>query len=168
MHSHNLPLLAVLWLPAALALLRRNGWIARAWDRQDRMTQGGLLLMAGAAAVHLALIPAHAGDRSTALLFALDAAGLTAVGLGGLAGVRGWRAAAVLLLLGAVGAYGCYVALGRETLDLTGLATKAAELLAVELLALPRLMGPERLRFTRAAAPLLGGGGVPAELSHPG
>ena len=166
MHSHNLPLLAVLWLPAVLALLRRNRHLGRAWDRQDRLTQGALLLMAVAAAVHLALIPAHAGDPVTAVLFALDAAGLSVVGLAGLAGVRGWRPAAAILLLGAVGAYGYYVAAGRETLDLTGVATKAAELLAVELLALPRLMRSERLRLARAAAPLLGDRRVPAELGN--
>lgn len=168
MHSHNLPLLTVLWLPAALALLHRQRWVARAWRRLDRLSQGALLLMAGAAAVHLALIPAHAGDPITEVLFALDAAGLAAVGLAGLAGVRGWRAAAVLLLLGAVGAYAFYVASGREGLDLTGLATKAAELLAVELLVLPRLVRPERLRLARAPAPLLGDRGVPTELGHPG
>lgn len=168
MHSHNLPLLAVLWLPAALALLRRDDRIARAWRRLDLPTQGALLLMAVAAAVHLALIPAHAGDPVTAVLFALDAAALTAVGFAGLAGVRGWRPAAVLLLLGAVGAYGFYVAGGREALDLTGVATKAVELLGVELLVLPRLVRPQRLRLTRATAPLLRGRGVPSELSHPG
>lgn len=168
MHSHNLPLLAVLWLPAALALLRRHDWIARAWTRQDRLTQGALLLMAVAAAVHLALIPAHSGDPVTAVLFALDAAGLSAVALAGLAGVRGWRAAAAVLLLGAVGAYGYYVAAGREALDLTGVATKAAELLAVELLALPRLVRPERLRLARASTPLLRDRRVPTELGHPG
>jgi hypothetical protein len=168
MHSHNLPLLAVLWLPAALALLRRNHRIARAWRRLDALTRGALLLMAAAAAVHLALIPAHTADPVTAVLFGLDALGLTSVGLAGLADVRGWRAAAALLLLGAVGAYGFYVATGREVLDLTGIATKADELLAVELLVIAGLVRPERLRLARAAAALLGRRRVSAELGHPG
>jgi hypothetical protein len=164
MHSHNLPLLAVLWLPAALAALRRVPGVDSRWRRLDPFARGALLLMAVAAAVHVALIPAHAGDPVTAVLFALDASGLAVVGAAGLLGVRGWRAAAALMLLGAVGAYGLYVGAGREVLDLTGIATKAAEVAAVELLVLSRLVGTQRLRLPRSAAALLRGRRVAPQL----
>jgi len=168
MHSHNLPLLAVLWLPAALAIVRRIPGVGERWRRLDPMTQGALLLMAVAAAVHLALIPAHARDPLTAVLFALDAAGLVIVGGAGLLGVRGWRAAASLLLIGAVGAYAFYVATGREVLDLTGIATKVAELAAVELLALGWLVRSQRLRLAGSAAAFVRNRGIAAELRNPG
>jgi len=168
MHSHNLPLLAVLWLPAALVLLRRIPGVAESWRRTDALTRAVLLLMAVAAAVHLALIPAHAADPITAVLFALDACGLIAVGVAGLLGIRGWRVAATLLLLGAVGAYAAYVVTGREVLDLTGIATKVDELAAVELLLLGWLVRSQRLRFTRTAAAFVRNRGIAAELRNPG
>lgn len=168
MHSHNLPLVAMLWLPALLALLRRLPGVTPAWRRADPLTQSALLLMAVAAVVHVALIPAHASEPITAILFALDAIGLAVVGSAGLLGLRFWRIAAVALLLGAVGAYAVYIAAGWEAIDATGALTKLAELGAVELLVLGWLVRTQRLRLSRAAAALLGGRGVAAQVRHPG
>ena len=84
MHSHNLPLVAVLWLPAALALVRRLPGVTPTWRRANPLTRAALLLMAVAAVVHLALIPAHSSEPVTAILFALDAIGLAVVGSAGL------------------------------------------------------------------------------------
>lgn len=139
MHSHNLPLVAVLWLPAALAALRRLPGVDARWARLDPFSRGALLAMAVAAAVHLALIPAHLRDLPTAVLFALDAAGLAAVGGAAILGMPYWRPAAALLLLGAVGSYAVYIASGREVLDLTGIATKVDEVAGAELLLLGHL-----------------------------
>lgn len=167
MHSHNLPLLAVLWLPAVLAALRRLRGVDGRWRRADPFARAALLLMAVTAAVHIGLIPAHAGDPPTALLFALDATALAVVAAAGLRGVRGWRAAAAVLLAGGVGAYCVYVAAGREALDVTGIATKFDELIAMEMLLLSRLVGTQRLRLPRAAAALFGRGRVAAQLGDP-
>lgn len=139
MHSHNLPLVAVLWLPALLAALRRLPGMDHRWARLDPFSRAALLAMAIAAAVHLALIPAHLHDVPTAVLFALDAAGLAALGGAALVALPHWRPAAALLLLGAVGAYAVYIASGREVLDLTGIATKVDEVAGAELLLLGHL-----------------------------
>ncbi|MBJ7602118.1 MAG: hypothetical protein JF888_02820 [Candidatus Dormibacteraeota bacterium] len=97
-----------------------------------------LLLALTSATIHLALIPAHSGDPSTAILFMLDGLALMAVSAWALLR-SGWRPALGLLLFANLAAYAYYLAAGLETADAVGLGTKA-----IEAAALLGLMIPER------------------------
>ena len=147
MHSHGLALAAVLWLPILCVGSRR---LLMAFARRGRRTPARLLagyealnlrtrvvlfLMLVDATVHLALIPEHAPDVITALLFAVDFVVLTVLILVAVVGFDGWRPMAYFVLTGEVAAYVFYVTSGREALDFTGIATKAVELTAMAMLA---------------------------------
>ncbi len=100
-----------------------------------------LLLALTSATIHLALIHAHSGDPSTAILFMLDGLALMAVSAWALL-KRDWHAALGLLLAANLAAYVYYLAAGLETADAIGLGTKA-----VEAAALLALVIPGRRRF---------------------
>lgn len=100
-----------------------------------------LLLALISATIHLALIPAHSGEPSTAVLFMLDGLALMAVSVWALLKSR-WRPALGLLLFANLAAYVYYVAPGLETADAVGLGTKA-----IEAAALLALVIPERWSF---------------------
>jgi hypothetical protein len=122
------------------------------WDALDRRSHVVLALLLVDATVHLALIPDHAHDAITALLFAADSAVLGGLILAAVAGFESWRPLAYLVLAGEVAAYAFYVSSGREPLDLTGVATKAVELTAMAMLML-MLRTPRRDAGAGLAAP---------------
>src|SRR5919201_4952789 len=147
MHAHGLALAAVLWLPMlcvgsrrALAASARRGWrgskrLSAGWEALERRSRLVLALLLVDATVHLALIPDHARDGVTGLLFAADSVVLLALIVAAVAGLDGWRPLAYLVVTGEVAAYAFYVTSGREALDFTGIATKAVELTAMAMLA---------------------------------
>ncbi|MGI8564133.1 MAG: hypothetical protein ACR2MZ_11440 [Candidatus Dormibacter sp.] len=100
------------------------------------------------ATIHLALIPAHAGEPATAVLFMLDGLGLMAVSVWGLL-KSGWRPALGLLLIANLAAYAYYLAAGLETADAVGLGTKAIEAAALLALVIPQRWSFVALTGTR-------------------
>lgn len=144
-HEHDPALLALLYLPILvftfmLAVeMGHQGGVAVAsrmrsgYQRLAAPAQFALLLIAVAAAIHLALIPVHwAEDRSRAILFIADSFALLAVAVGAFVSSR-WATPARLLLAANVLAYAFYVLTGREGLDAIGIFTQVVEFSALVL-----------------------------------
>lgn len=153
---------------AAWALLRVGARLAsprsaavRRW--RDRLLAApvslrlgaGLAVLSGGA--HLALIPHHQADPTTATLFLID--GLALLILAPAAFTRlPWRLPAAVLLVGTVLAYLVYLVAGLEGPDQVGLASKLIEIAALGLLLVPAERRPA-MRWLRWSAVV---GGVPA------
>jgi hypothetical protein len=163
-HQHYIALLSLLYLPVAVLLLlvaldtaARAGSSAALQLRSAYLgtTPDVLLASLGmlvSATVHLVLAVTHLSEApALACLFALDGVALVAAVLWAL--VRpfgGWRPAGVSLLSAGVLAYAVSVAVGQETLDPVGVATKVVELAAIGLLVIP-----SRLAAGRWSKPLI-------------
>ena len=144
--AHGGALVALLYVPlAAIVFLLYVDVAARldvpgarayltAYERTPGTDRLVALLLATSAAVHLAMVPAHAGDHVRAALLAVDAAALGALAVGTFALPR-WRPLAALLLAANLVAYAGYLAAGRETADPIGLGTQLLEVGALALLA---------------------------------
>lgn len=97
------------------------------------------LLIFVTATIHAGLVPGHLDEDSTlAALFALDCVALTAAA-GTAFGPRpaAWRPAVAALLVANLVAYVAYLAVGAETVDVVGMASKAVELAALVLVIHP-------------------------------
>jgi len=149
-HMEHAPALVVLlYLPLAIFIfLAAMDFAAReSYPGARRLMAGfnalgqpaklALLLMSMSAAIHLALIPGHAGEPATAILFALDGLALFATCLSACL-VSWWRPLALALLTMSLVAFGLYLAAGFEVADPIGVSTKLIELGAVVLLMIRR------------------------------
>jgi hypothetical protein len=150
---------ALLYLPVVLvALLFSLEIAARAGSssalrlRRDYLDTSARVRLAAlgmliSATVHLALAPVHLAEAPLlAGVFVLDGVALLIVALWALARPRpGWRAAGVGLLAGGVLAYAALLAVGLETLEAVGVATKVVEVTAICLLVLRPDQGAGRL-----------------------
>jgi hypothetical protein len=96
---------------------------------------GASVLMAVSGAVHLALISAHPDEPITALLFLGN--GISYIVLSFAFTWRWWRLAAASLLVATILGYLVYLALGFESPDQVGVATKVLELVALGLVLVP-------------------------------
>jgi hypothetical protein len=96
---------------------------------------GASVLMAVAGVVHLALITAHPNEPVTALLFLGN--GISYLALSFAFTWRWWRPASAALLTATVFGYLFYVAVGLESPDQVGVATKLLELTALGLVVVP-------------------------------
>lgn len=146
--EHDIALTALLFLPAAVVAFlvyvdvaaRLDVPAARAYlaayDASGAAVRLAALLLAISATVHMALAPAHAADRPTAVLFLLDAAALTALAIGAVVLPR-WRLLTAALLVANLLAYAGYLATGRETADAVGIGTELVEVAALTLVAAP-------------------------------
>jgi hypothetical protein len=149
--EHGIALLALLYLPVAvvaiLALVEtaaRSGWgpalrMRRAYLATPSAVQLAALGILVSAVVHLALVPSHlAEDPVLGVLFALDGIALLAVTVWSCTRpMPGWRPAAIALLVAGIAAYLGTVVTGAESIDAVGVATKAVEIAAIGLLAVP-------------------------------
>lgn len=145
-HDHDPVIVALLYLPIAIFMVMLAieaghqagvGVAVRmraGYGTLSTATNGGLLLVATCAWIHLALTPVHwAEDPLRAVLFLGDGLGLGAIALLALAQVRAWRPVAILLLGGSIFAYAFYVLTGREGVDPVGIFTTAVEFAAIVL-----------------------------------
>jgi hypothetical protein len=146
--EHAPALVALLFVPllviGALVLLRLLDRYPAAAALGCRMEAAGAwlgpaaVLLVATAAVHAALVPAHiSGDPLRAALFGLNAAGFAGLAVAVAAGA--WRGPAAAFTALTIAIYACYVASGREDIDLVGAVTKAIELGALAALALSAL-----------------------------
>jgi hypothetical protein len=105
--------------------------LVAAVDRVPAITKLAGLLMLASGAIHLALVPGHAGI--TGVLFVIDGVGFIALGVA-LVLVSWWRRPAILWSLATILAYVVWVIAGWERPDQVGIACKLIELVALGLL----------------------------------
>jgi len=124
-------------LPAAV------GFVA-AYDRVPSITKLAAALMLASGAIHLTLVPGHAGI--TGALFVIDGLGFIALALAPFV-VSWWRRPAIFWLWATIIAYVVWVVAGWETPDQVGIACKLIELVALGLVM--RLNHPARRTWPR-------------------
>jgi hypothetical protein len=105
--------------------------LVAAFDRVSPMARLAALLMLASGAIHLALVPGHAGI--TGVLFVIDGVGFIALGVAPFLD-SWWRRPAILWLLATILAYIVWVVAGWERPDQVGIACKLIELVALGLL----------------------------------
>jgi hypothetical protein len=108
------------------------------------MTRLAAALMLASGAIHLALVPGHAGV--TGVLFVIDGLGFIVLGVAAFF-TSWWRRPAVLWLVATIGAYIVWVIAGWERPDQVGIACKLIELVALGLIL--RLAQPGRRTWPR-------------------
>lgn len=122
-----------------------------AFERVPPIAKLAALLMLASGAIHLALVPGHAGI--TGVLFIIDGLGFIALGVAPYL-VSWWRRPAILWLLATIVAYIVWVIVGWERPDQVGIACKLIELVALGLVLRlnPRISGSWLRRAWRATA----------------
>ena len=105
--------------------------LVAAFDRVSPIAKLAALLMLASGAIHLALVPGHAGI--TGVLFVIDGVGFIALGAAPVL-VSWWRRPAMFWLVATILAYIVWVIAGWERPDQVGIACKLIELVALGLL----------------------------------
>jgi hypothetical protein len=105
--------------------------LVAAFDRVSPIAKLAALLMLASGAIHLALVPGHAGI--TGVLFVIDGLGFIALAVAPLF-VSWWRHVAIFWLLATILAYIIWVIAGWERPDQVGIACKLIELVGLGLL----------------------------------
>jgi hypothetical protein len=136
-----------LWLLRILArrhLLQLAEQLVAGFDRAAPMTRLAAALMLASGAIHLALVPGHAGI--TGVLFVIDGLGFVALGVAPFM-ASWWRRPAILWLTATIVAYVVWIIAGWERPDQVGVADKLIELVALGLVM--RLGQPIRRTWPR-------------------
>jgi hypothetical protein len=134
----------------ALRELARRRWLdsavvfVAAYEAVSPVTRLAAALMLASGAIHLTLVPGHAGI--TGALFIIDGLGFIALGVAPFL-VSWWRRPAIFWLLATIVAYIVWVVAGWETPDQVGIACKLIELVALGLVM--RLKNPTRRTWPR-------------------
>jgi hypothetical protein len=115
-----------------------------AFDAASPMTRLAAALMLASGAIHLALVPGHAGI--TGVLFVIDGLGFIVLGVAAFF-TSWWRRPAVLWLVATIVAYIVWVIAGWEHPDQVGIACKLIELVALGFIL--RLAQPGRRTWPR-------------------
>ena len=125
-------------------LLRTAVLFVMAFDAASPITRLAAALMLASGAIHLALVPGHAGI--TGVLFVIDGLGFIALGIAAFF-TSWWRRLAILWLVATIVAYVVWIIAGWETPDQVGIACKLIELVALGLIM--RLAQPGRQTWPR-------------------
>src|SRR5712691_1740771 len=136
--------LQVLRILARRRLFQTAILFVTAFDGALPMTRLAAALMLASGAIHLALVPGHAGI--TGVLFVIDGLGFIALGVAAFL-TSWWRRSAVLWLVATIVAYVVWIIAGWETPDQIGIACKLIELVALGLVM--RLAQPGRRTWPR-------------------